>query len=250
MKAASSRSLLIIEDDPDLRMTLEYFLGKIGYQVLTARDGEEGLRMCLETRPKAVICDIMLPGMDGYDTCSRIKGDPITRDIAVIFITAKKASEVLSKGSKACADFWIPKPVDPNDVGADLYLLFEKSFDLAPDELKQLRVTKQVPRLTGSTMTAYQIAGMEPTGVHFADTHTHTSSDLYKSGPVHSPPPASASPPERPAPRPPQPTAPAPAPTGSEIQKIQSLLVALKDSLKDTGARLDAVLQYIDMIDR
>lgn len=265
--AKSSRSLLIIEDDADLRLTLEYFLGKIGYKVLTSRDADEGIRLCLEHRPRAVLLDIMLPGSDGFECCKRIKGDPITMDTKVVFITGKKASEVHIKGAKACADFWIPKPVDPNDVGADLYFLFERDFDLTPEDFKQLRVTKQVPRLTGTSQTAYQQAGVEHPPVHFQthrghdhveypyakaphpphETHSHEAVDHDRQGSVsdyefeepkfqtysasQAPPAASAS-------------------SGAEMAKVYALLRALRDSLKDTSARLDAVIQYIDMLDK
>jgi len=242
----ASKNLLIIEDDPDLRMTLEYFLGRIGYQVLTAKNAEEGLKIVFERRPRAVLCDISLPGLDGYAACARIKGDPVTERTAVIFISAKTAREVMDEGAKACADYFIAKPVDPNDVGADLYTLFEKDFDLTPDEIRKLRVIKRVPQLSESMRAGY--GPQDPHTVRItAPAHTHDTLVYEKRGQA----PAPRSQPQMEtdfeAVTPPrnQPT----TPSRMELREVHDLLLALRDSLKDTGQRLDAILQYIDVID-
>lgn len=246
----ASKSLLIVEDDPDLRMTLEFFLGRIGYEVLTAKNSEDGLKICMEKLPRAVLCDIALPGMDGYEACAKIKGDPVTQDIAVIFITAKPAAEVLDKGAKACADYFISKPVDPNDVGADLYVLFEKDFQLSENDIRNLRVTKRVPTLSESMHAGYshdpKTPHIEPPK-HSKHTPTYESVGQRSLG-VH--------PPREKTPEARSPS-PAPAATGMakkskssmELQQVHELLLALKKSLKDTSQRLDAILQYIDVID-
>src|SRR3990172_5969496 len=141
---AGSRSLLIIEADRDLSVTLELLLGKIGYSVRTAKDGAEGLKIWEEEHPRAVLLDINLPDMDGYEVCRRIKEIPARRyNTAVLFLTGRDEADVRANGSAVCADYYIKKPVDPNDVGVDLYTLFEKGFDLEPEEVYRLRVTKQ-----------------------------------------------------------------------------------------------------------
>lgn len=244
MVTASRRSLLIVEDDPDLRMTLEYFLGKIGYQVLSASDGIEGLKLCLEKRPRAVLLDVMMAGMNGFEVCAKIKGDPITQSATVILMTAKKAAEVYEDGSKAGAEYWIQKPADPNDVGADLYLLFEKDFAPLPEDIKKLRVTKAIPHLAGSTMNAYQRAGMDSARLHappqgYAQEHSHTDNLIHGGDHGHHHAQSHSHEP-----------APASGHTGGEVDKIHHLLVALRDSLKDTGSRLDAVIQYIDILEK
>lgn len=247
----ASKNLLIIEDDPDLRMTLEYFLGRIGYQVLTAKNAEDGLKIVFAKHPRAVLCDISLPGMDGYDACERIKGDPATENTAVIFISAKSEREVLDLGAKACADYFIPKPVDPNDVGADLYTLFEKEFDLTQDDIRKLRVTKRVPQLSESMRAGY--GPRDPQTIHItAPAHTHDSAGYERKGQAPAAPPQptmeddfdSAPPPSSPPPRSDPKT-----PSSMELRQIHDLLLALRNSLKDTGQRLDAILQYIDVID-
>lgn len=251
----ASKNLLIIEDDPDLRMTLEYFLGRIGYQVLTAKTAEEGLQIVFAKHPRAVLCDISLPGMDGYDACERIKGDPATEHTAVIFISAKSAREVMDEGAKACADYFIPKPVDPNDVGADLYTLFEKDFDLTQEEVRTLRVTKRVPQLSESMRAGY--GPQDPHTVRImAPAHTHDSPRYEKKGQAPPSQPSAefeddfeAAPPRSSPSAPPPPRSEPKTPSSMELRQVHDLLLALRDSLKDTGQRLDAILQYIDVID-
>jgi len=240
-----SKNLLIIEDDPDLRMTLEYFLGKIGYQVLTAKNCEQGLKTLREEHPRAVICDIMLPDTDGYEACRKIKEDESTAGTAVIFISARDASEIERKGAEVGADFYITKPVDPNDVGADLYFLFDQDFDLPPQSLKNLRVTKEVPQAPTSSSSQ---AGMEETsspggsGVgegDFDDEFDHgLAGSPPQSKPVGSAPAAASSGPADPE-----------ALNNMNLDEVHQLLISLRDSLKDTGQRLDAILQYIEVIE-
>jgi len=254
-----SKSLLIIEDDPDLRMTLEYFLGKIGYEVLSAKNCEEGLKKLAEKHPRAVLCDIMLPGTDGYEACKKIKADPTTRDTKVIFISARDSSEIERKGAEAGADYYISKPVDPNDVGADLYYLFEQDFHLGEGDRAKLRTTKEIRSISGH---AHGHGHVHPHGhAHAPDhgpgrtpAHTAPSFDefddefepglggsLPKPQPVGTPSPT-------PLPRENLDLSPE-APSNMNLSEVHQLLLALRDSLKDTGQRLDAILQYIEVIE-
>jgi twitching motility two-component system response regulator PilH len=265
MAMPQSKNIVIIEDDPDLRMTLEYLLGRIGYGVIAVKNGEEGLKHCVERKPQAILCDIALPRMNGYEVCQKLKGDPVTQDIAVIFISAKKPSEIQDEGSKACADFFIAKPVDPNDVGADLYLLFENHFNLGPNELKQLRVTKRIPKLSEARVAGY--GPQDENVTHLTAPPHRMGSDVYGRD-DH---PANARPQAHPQPRTetrPAPAAIGPRPSGAaataspsgaaahgspssmELKQVHDLLLALRTSLRDTSQRLDAILQYIDVVDK
>ncbi len=249
---SKSKSLLIIEDDPDLRMTLEYFLGKIGYQVLTAKTCEEGIEMLANTHPRAILCDIMLPGMDGYEACEKIKGDPATQDIQIIFISARDGSEIQRKGAEVGADYYISKPVDPNDVGADLYYLFEQDFHLAPGDAKKLRSARKIEPQDGGTSSGPAPA-VESVGhtSHAVAHEAHSGEDEEFNFDMGGAPPQ------------PQPVGTLPPSTheqgGSDfsaeslsdmnLSEVHELLRSLRDSLKDTGQRLDAILQYIEVIE-
>ena len=224
-----TKSLLIIEDDPDLRTTLGVFLNKIGYEVLTAKNCEEGLKMCVKNHPRAVLMDIMMPGMDGYEACSRIKGDPATSETVVILITAKKAPEVNDKGPKSGADYWIAKPVEPNDVGADLYILFDRDFRLNEEETSRLRVThalSQPPPAAPPPEDFPEPAEVAPSGSEGLDP-----SALPTVANIRSQKQSAMAPVQRSAPFAPTEEA------SPELKQVHSLLLALKDSLRDTSTR-------------
>ncbi|MCA9415432.1 MAG: response regulator [Candidatus Omnitrophica bacterium] len=242
-----SKNLLIIEDDPDLRMTLEYFLGKIGYQVLAAKNCESGLKILREQHPRAVICDIMLPGMDGYEACRTIKEDPSTEGTAVIFISARDGAEIERKGAEVGADFYISKPVDPSDVGADLYFLFDQDFHLTPENARKLRVTKRIPAKSASPvqheMPHTDVMGGFSTGEGFEDEF---EDDLGGAPPQSTP----VGAPRAPGADGPHSENLSPeAMSNMNLSEVHQLLVSLRDSLKDTGQRLDAILQYIEVIE-
>ncbi|HSG81953.1 MAG TPA: response regulator, partial [Gemmatimonadota bacterium] len=83
--------VVLIDDDPDLRklvkLTLEF---TAGWQVTAAADGSEGIEAVRTERPNVVVVDIMMPDMDGYEVCRRLKDDPETAAVPVVFLTARK----------------------------------------------------------------------------------------------------------------------------------------------------------------
>ena len=81
-----------------------------GYDVLTATDGEEGLRLIEQSTPDLVVLDVMMPGVDGLEACRRIKSDPRTRAIPVLLFTALSREDDVEKGRLAGADRFINKP--------------------------------------------------------------------------------------------------------------------------------------------
>jgi CheY-like chemotaxis protein len=105
--------LLIVEDDPDILKLLHTTLTFKGYRVLTARNGKEGLEAIQKQRPAIVIADIMMPKLDGFGLVHRIRINPETRDIPVVFITATYvAPEDREFALNIGATRFIQKPVD------------------------------------------------------------------------------------------------------------------------------------------
>ena len=76
--------ILVVDDEPDIQNALEMILVLEGYEVITAFDGEEGLRLAAEKQPDLIISDIMMPRMNGTEMCQRLRQDPKTRDIPII----------------------------------------------------------------------------------------------------------------------------------------------------------------------
>jgi diguanylate cyclase (GGDEF)-like protein len=102
--------ILIVEDEPNSRFLLETYLSSVGYEIRSARSGEEALKKISEESPDAVILDVLLPRMDGYEVCRRLKKSETTRFIPIVLATALRGDEERIKGIEAGADDFINKP--------------------------------------------------------------------------------------------------------------------------------------------
>ncbi|NIR45693.1 MAG: response regulator [Gemmatimonadetes bacterium] len=118
-----SFQVVLIDDDPDLRkllkLTLEF---TAGWQVSAAAAGAEGIEMVRRVNPDIAVVDIMMPDMDGYEVCQRLKDDPATADIPVVFLTARK--ELDEARVEACgARGVVIKPFEPEELADQLRTL-------------------------------------------------------------------------------------------------------------------------------
>jgi len=109
--------ILVVDDDLACLRILQKFLGKEGYRVTVAADGAAGLAQAQQLRPDVIICDWMMPGLDGPQVCQAIKSDPALKDTFFIFLTAMEKSYI-GEGISQGADDFITKPIDPVEVGA------------------------------------------------------------------------------------------------------------------------------------
>ncbi len=105
-----SRNILIVEDEESLLKLESILLTTKGYMVKGAVTGPAALESIAEDPPDLVLLDIMLPGLDGFEVCRRIKTNTETRHIPVILLTAKKTPEDVAKGAEVGADEYITKP--------------------------------------------------------------------------------------------------------------------------------------------
>lgn len=105
--------ILIIDDDEDICEILKYNLNKEGYETREAKDGEEGLKMCFETKPDLILLDIMMPGMDGIEVCETIRKTPGFESVLICFLTARGEDYSQIAGLDAGADDFVAKPVKP-----------------------------------------------------------------------------------------------------------------------------------------
>ncbi len=106
-------SILVIEDEPDIRDLILYSLEKEGYTAIGAASGEQGLICCRETKPDLVLLDVMLPGIDGFEVLRRLRSDINGERIPVLMLTAKGEDIDIVKGFEADADDYIAKPFSP-----------------------------------------------------------------------------------------------------------------------------------------
>jgi putative two-component system response regulator len=129
-------TLLVVDDTPD-NLTLMNGLLKDVYRVKVANNGERALKIASTLPlPDLILLDIMMPNMDGYEVCRRLKADPMTADIPVIFLTAKAEVEDEQKGfDVGCVDY-ITKPISPPIVLARVktHLLLKGARDFLKDQ--------------------------------------------------------------------------------------------------------------------
>lgn len=104
------KKILIVEDEESLLKLESILLTSKGYQVEGVADGRAALEAIKNHAPDLVLLDIMLPEIDGFEVCRRIKEDPATKHIPVIMLTAKKSREDMARGEQVGADWYITKP--------------------------------------------------------------------------------------------------------------------------------------------
>lgn len=137
---------LVDDNAINLKMLHQSLEGQ-GYKLLSARSGEDGLRIARKANPELILLDVMMPGIDGYETCARLKADEATRDAVIIFLTALQATEDKVRGLSLGAVDFITKPFDPDEIAARVSrqlevhlkhkILLEKNHQLA-SQLEQV----------------------------------------------------------------------------------------------------------------
>lgn len=114
---ADAPLILVVDDNADLRAYLASELSR-EYRVEVAADGVEGLKKALRIRPHLVIADVMMPTMNGYELCRRLRAEPMLKATPVILVTAKAGSEAVVDGLKIGADDYVTKPFSMEELGA------------------------------------------------------------------------------------------------------------------------------------
>lgn len=109
----SDYTVLLVDDEPDILEFVGYNLKKEGFKVLTANNGEEGLKLAKKELPQLILLDVMMPGMDGIETCDQIRKVPELEDTLVAFLTARGEDYSQVAGFDAGADDYITKPIKP-----------------------------------------------------------------------------------------------------------------------------------------
>ena len=108
--------ILVVDDEIYIVHILDFSLGMEGYEVLTALDGEQALEKARAEHPDLIVLDIMMPKLDGYETCKRLKADEATKRIPVILLSAKGRNVDQKVGFEVGADDYITKPFSPRKL--------------------------------------------------------------------------------------------------------------------------------------
>lgn len=121
------KSILLAEDDPHIRRVSEVALRRDGFEVTTVADGAEALRVLEDRRFDLVVLDGMMPRVDGFEACRRIKEDPRTAHVPVIMLSARTHSNDESAGREAGAVGYIKKPFDALQIGRAIRCILEEA---------------------------------------------------------------------------------------------------------------------------
>ena len=122
--------VLIADDDRDIVRFVEVNLRLEGFEVITAHDGEDALAKALDLQPNLILLDVMMPRMDGYEVCTKLRGDGRTAHIPVIMLTAKSLSADKVLGLTAGADDYIIKPFDPMELVARVKTTLRRASEM------------------------------------------------------------------------------------------------------------------------
>ncbi|MBD1852242.1 response regulator transcription factor [Leptolyngbya sp. FACHB-711] len=115
-----NKRLLLIDDDPNLILLVKDYLEFRGYEVITAENGQEALDILESETPDMIICDVMMPQMDGYALVEQVRKNPRTSWIPVLFLSAKGQSQDRVKGLNIGADVYMVKPFEPEELVAQV----------------------------------------------------------------------------------------------------------------------------------
>jgi two-component system alkaline phosphatase synthesis response regulator PhoP len=131
-----AKKILVIEDDPATSRLVDYSLKHEGYEVVTATNGLEGIRKAQSEAPDLVILDVMLPGMDGFEICHRLRTEPNTAAMPILMFSAKAQEIDKNTGIKVGADDYLTKPAAPAEIINRVEKLLARKKRTAPAQEK------------------------------------------------------------------------------------------------------------------
>ena len=112
--------ILIAEDETDIRDLIAFTLQYAGYEVQSARDGQEAVELARAEPPDLVLLDVRMPRMTGYDVCRALKADPALKQAPVVFLSAKGQDAEIRAGLDAGADAYLLKPFSPAELTEEI----------------------------------------------------------------------------------------------------------------------------------
>ncbi|HTY82209.1 MAG TPA: response regulator [Dehalococcoidales bacterium] len=149
-----AKKILIIEADPTALRLTEYTLKQRGYQVITTSNGLEGIITAQKEAPDLIILDVMLPGVDGYEVCKRLRAGIQTAEIPILIISGKAREEDIAVGFKAGANDYLPKPATPSNIIARV----ERLLLVRPDSKMGIITFLNPGEIPGMTVLLSEIA--------------------------------------------------------------------------------------------
>ena len=120
-----AKKILIVDDEPSIIVALQFLMEQNGYETLVAFSGEEAIEVVTQHRPDLILLDIMLPVVDGFEVCQRVREKPDWKDIRIVLVTALDRESNVAKGLALGADAYVTKPFANADLIAKVKELLE-----------------------------------------------------------------------------------------------------------------------------
>ena len=117
--------ILIVDDEPNILISLEYLMKREGYEVLLARDGDEALAAIRRERPVLVLLDVMIPGRTGFEVCGAVRADESLAATKIVLLTAKGRDTDIAKGMALGATAYVTKPFSTRELAQRVRELLE-----------------------------------------------------------------------------------------------------------------------------
>lgn len=124
--------ILLVDDEPDILEILEYNLTTEGYQVERAKNGREALEKANQWKPHLILLDVMMPEMDGIETCEQLRKNPSLKELVIVFLTARSEDYSQVAGLEAGADDYITKPIKPKVLMSKIKAILRRFKDTDP----------------------------------------------------------------------------------------------------------------------
>ncbi|WP_291855871.1 response regulator transcription factor [Marinilabilia sp.] len=134
MNETSNYKILLVDDEPDILEFIGYNLKKEGFTVLTANNGQDGLKIAQAENPHLIVLDVMMPGMDGIETCEELRKVPALKNTLVVFLTARGEDYSQIAGFDAGADDYITKPIKPKVLISRVKALLKRYSNASQEE--------------------------------------------------------------------------------------------------------------------
>src|SRR3954452_8730148 len=162
-----SKSILVIDDNTALRENTAEILELAGYKTFVAENGKKGVDMALTEKPSLIVCDIMMPELDGYGVLHLLRKNPDTKNIPFIFLTAKTERSDFRKGMEMGADDYITKPFEDIELlnAVEIRLkkseILEQKYPASPQGLSQFLKDVKSTGLVNELSEKYEVVNLE-----------------------------------------------------------------------------------------
>ena len=130
--------ILLVDDEPDILEFISYNLVKEGFEVFTCGNGKDAIQMAQRERPQIIILDVMMPDLDGIETCRVIRETPELKDVLIAFLTARNEDYSQIAGFDAGADDYINKPIKPRVLVSRIKALLRRQGNIGDEEIVEM----------------------------------------------------------------------------------------------------------------